>query len=124
MPGTILNRWDSSYPSGEQMKIAIIGKGNVGTALGGGLMRAGHEVRFGHRDLKEPVAAAASWGETIIMAVPFPGVPAAAKEIGQAADKKTLIDVTNALDSSLDLAVGFSTSGAEELKKLLPRRTC
>jgi 8-hydroxy-5-deazaflavin:NADPH oxidoreductase len=103
------------------MKIAIIGKGNVGTALGGGLMRAGHEVRYGHRDPKEPVNAAASWGETIIMAVPFPGVPGAAKDIGQAADGKTLIDVTNALDSSLGLAVGFSTSGAEELQKLLPR---
>jgi len=37
------------------MKIAIIGKGHVGTALATGLKRAGHEVRFGHRDPKEPV---------------------------------------------------------------------
>ncbi|HTY15185.1 MAG TPA: NAD(P)-binding domain-containing protein [Methanoregulaceae archaeon] len=102
------------------MKIAIIGKGNVGTALGGGLTRAGHEIRYGHRDPKETVASAASWGDAIILAVPFAGVPAAANEIGRASDGKTLIDVTNALDSSLDLAVGFTTSGAEELQKLLP----
>ncbi len=102
------------------MKIAIIGKGNVGTALGGGLIKAGHEIRFGHRDPEETVTRAASWGDVIILAVPFTGVSDAAKEIGQASDGKTLIDVTNALDSSLDLAVGFTTSGAEELQKLLP----
>ena len=103
------------------MKIGIIGKGNVGTALGRGLTRAGHEIRFGHRDPEETVGGAASWGEAIILAVPFPEVPGAAREIGPAADGKTLIDVTNALDSSLDLAIGFSTSGAEELQRLLPK---
>ena len=103
------------------MKIAVIGKGNAGTALGSGLMRAGHEIRFGHRDPKEPVADAVSWGEVLILAVPFPGVPEAVLEIGSRADGKTLIDVTNPLDSSLDLAVGFSTSAAEELQKMLPR---
>jgi predicted dinucleotide-binding enzyme len=36
------------------MKIAIVGKGNVGTALAAGLKRTGHEIRFGHRDPKEP----------------------------------------------------------------------
>jgi hypothetical protein len=103
------------------MRIAVIGKGNVGSALGGGLVRAGHEVRYGHRDPKEPVADAVSWGEVIVLAVPFPGVPEAVKEIGSRADGKILIDVTNPLGSSLDLAVGFSTSAAEELQKMLPR---
>ncbi len=32
------------------MRIGIIGKGNVGTALATGLSRAGHEIKFGHRD--------------------------------------------------------------------------
>ena len=41
------------------MKIAIIGKGNVGTALGFGLKRSGHEIKYGHRDLDEPVRDAA-----------------------------------------------------------------
>ena len=52
------------------MKIAIIGKGNVGTALHKGLSRAGHETKYGHRDPAEPVAEAAKWGEVIILAVP------------------------------------------------------
>ena len=52
------------------MKIAIIGKGNVGTALHKGLSKAGHETKFGHRDPAEPVADAAKWGEIIILAVP------------------------------------------------------
>ena len=32
------------------MRIAIIGAGSVGRALGGGWLRAGHEVRYGLRD--------------------------------------------------------------------------
>jgi len=40
------------------MKIAIIGKGNVGNALCNGLSSKGHEVKFGHRDPAEPVADA------------------------------------------------------------------
>jgi 8-hydroxy-5-deazaflavin:NADPH oxidoreductase len=52
------------------MKIAIIGKGNVGSALRNGLSHAGHETKFGHRDPAEPVADAAKWGDVIILAVP------------------------------------------------------
>lgn len=32
-----------------------------------------------------------------------------------------MIDVTNALDAKMSLALGFTTSGAEELQKKLPR---
>lgn len=32
-----------------------------------------------------------------------------------------LIDVTNALDKNWKLAVGFATSGAEELQRMLPK---
>jgi len=49
------------------MKIAVIGKGNVGTALAAGLQRAGHEIRFGHRDPKGSVQDAAKWGEVILL---------------------------------------------------------
>ena len=101
------------------MKIAIIGAGNVGRALGLGLKRAGHEIRYGHRDPKEPVREAAEWGDVIILAVPYHATRDAAKEIGSAADGKMLVDVTNALDQNGNLAVGFTTSAAEELQKLL-----
>ncbi len=102
------------------MKIAIIGKGNVGTSLGNGLAGAGHEIMYGHRDLNEPVSKAASWGEVIILAVPYSSVHDAAKEIGPHANGKVLVDVTNALDQNMGLAIGCSTSAAEELQKIVP----
>jgi predicted dinucleotide-binding enzyme len=102
------------------LKIAIIGKGNVGNALAKGL-RGKHEIRFGHRDPKEPVLEAAKWGDVIILAVPHDAVEDAAKTIGSAASGKTLIDVTNALDENGELAFGFTTSAAEELQKMLPQ---
>jgi len=103
------------------VKVAIIGKGHVGSALAAGLTKSDHEIRFGHRDPKEPVSAAARWGEIVILAVPYENVRDAVKEIGSAADGKPLVDVTNALDEYSDLAIGFTTSSAEEVQKLLPK---
>ncbi|MGZ4869683.1 MAG: NADPH-dependent F420 reductase [Halobacteriota archaeon] len=102
------------------MKIAMIGKGNVGTALSTGWRRAGHEIRFGHRDPREPVREAAEWGETVVLAVPFLAVPEVTAEIDSAAYGKVLVDVTNALGPGMELAIGFSTSSAEEIQKALP----
>jgi 8-hydroxy-5-deazaflavin:NADPH oxidoreductase len=102
------------------MKVAIIGKGNVGTAIAKGLSGK-HEIKFGHRDPKEPVAEAAKWGEVIILAVPYDAASAVAKELGSAADGKPVLDVSNAVGANGDLAIGFSTSAAEELQKMLPK---
>lgn len=95
-------------------KIAIIGNGNVGSALERGITRAGYEVRATGR---EKVRETAEWGDVIILAVPFSAVPEAANTIGDAASGKVLIDVTNALNDQMGLAIGFTTSGAEELQK-------
>ena len=103
------------------MKVGIIGKGNVGTALGTGLTRKGHVVKYGHRDPKEPVDRAAEWGEVLILAIPHESVEFAAKDIGSAAEGKILLDVTNAVGDNLDLTVGFTSSAAEELQKMLPK---
>jgi len=103
------------------MRIAIIGKGHVGTALGIGLKRSGHEVRYGHRDSKEPVQDAAKWGEAIILAIPHDAAAETAKEIGSTADGKTVVDVINALTPSMELATTSNTSNAEELQKMLPK---
>ena len=103
------------------MKVGIIGKGNVGTAIATGLSRKGHEIKHGHRDPKEPVSEAARWGEVIILAVPYENVADAAKTIGSSADGKVLLDVTNAIGENMNLAIGFSTSAAEELQKKLPK---
>ena len=103
------------------MKVAIIGKGHVGSAVAKGLTSKGHEVKFGHRDPKEPVLEAAKWGEIVFIAVPYDAVAQTAKELGSAADGKPVVDVTNAIGPKGELAVGFSTSGAEELQKMLPK---
>ena len=103
------------------MRIGIIGKGNVGTAIATGLSRAGHEIKFGHRDPKETVSEAAKWGEVIILAVPHSAATDASKEVSPFADGKTVIDVSNALNQKGELVIGFDTSAAEEIQKRLPK---
>jgi predicted dinucleotide-binding enzyme len=103
------------------MKIGIIGKGNVGSALAMGLSRKGHEIRFARSDPKEPVSEAAKWGEVIILAVPHRAAADVTKAVGSAANGKTVIDVSNALTENMEWAIGFSTSAAEEIQKMLPK---
>lgn len=102
------------------MKIAIIGKGNVGSALSYGLSNK-HEIKFGHRDPSEPVADAAKWGEVIILAVPHNNANDAIEEIKPYADEKVIIDVMNAIGSNMELAESCTTSTAEETQKKLPK---
>ena len=102
------------------MKIAIIGKGNVGSALGKGLTKAGHEIKFGHRDPSEPVSEAAKWGEIIILAVPHNNSVDAIENVKPFADGKTVIDVMNALGPKMELGISCTTSSAEETQKKLP----
>lgn len=102
------------------MKITIIGKGNVGSALGEGLKNAGHDIRYASRDPRDPVAEAVAWGDAVILAVPWTAHKDIVAAAGGYFSGKTVVDVSNALTPSMDLAVGFSTSWAEELQKLLP----
>ena len=104
----------------KSLKIAIIGKGNVGTALLNGL-GSKHETNFGHRDPAEPVAEAAKWGEVIILAVPHENSNDAIEEIRKYVDGKIVIDVINAIGSNGNLAISCTTSSAEETQKKLPK---
>jgi predicted dinucleotide-binding enzyme len=101
-------------------RIGIIGDGNVGSALGRGLKRAGYDVRNVGKD-EQAIRETASWAEAILLAVPFGAIDDVVKEVGSGAEGKVLIDVTNALDAHMGLAVGFTTSGAEELQRKLPK---
>ena len=101
------------------MKIAIIGNGNVGSALERGLVRGGHDVEaVGHEP--ERMKELARRADAVILAVPFGAVGDAAETLGDALDGKVVVDVTNALTEDYQLALGFDTSGAEELQAKVP----
>lgn len=101
-------------------KIAIIGQGNVGSALRRGLERAGYDVRAVGNDPTR-VRETAAWGDAIVLAVPYAAIDGALRAFGDGVDGKPLIDVTNVLTPDYRLAVGFTTSGAEELQKKAPQ---
>ncbi len=99
-------------------KIAIIGKGNVGSALKRGLERKGYEVRMTGRG--DGVLDAGKWGEILIFAMPHSAVDDALRTLGDTVKGKIIVDVTNPLTPEMGLAVGFTTSAAEELQKKAP----
>lgn len=100
-------------------KIAIIGGGNVGNALGRGASKAGHEVRIVGRD-EAATREAAEWAELVLLAVPFGAIDEVVTAVGARLEGKVVVDVTNALTEDMRLALGYTTSGAEELQKKLP----
>lgn len=101
------------------MNIGIIGKGNVGSALQRGLQRAGHNVTTVGNE-PDAMRQTASAADVVIIAVPFRAVGDAVRELGNTVDGKVLVDATNVIGPERQLAVGFTTSGAEELQKKAP----
>jgi predicted dinucleotide-binding enzyme len=118
------------------MKIAIIGAGNVGTALATSLTQAGHDVVITSRDASDAAAAAAASGATtaptnvdavrdadaVIPAIYAAGLPELAAEIGDAVAGTPVIDVSNRLQfGESGPTIDTTTSNAEELAALLPK---
>jgi predicted dinucleotide-binding enzyme len=101
-------------------RVGIIGQGNVGSALKRGLERAGHDVMTAGHD-ERAVHAIATWADVIVLAVPYAALDDVLRETDGALDGKIVVDVTNALTKDFELAVGFTTSGAEQLQAKLPR---
>ena len=110
------------------MRIAIIGTGNVGSALARALRRAHHTIVFGTRspDFSDTdqakIAEATANAEATILAVPFGAVGDVIAAAGGFAGK-VLIDATNPLgmgSRGLGLTMGFSTSGAETIAAMAP----
>lgn len=118
------------------MKIGIIGVGNIGSGLGILLAKKGHEVMFSysHDPLKVqrvvdeagPNAQsgtpeqAARFGDIVLLAVGWGAVTDALKSAGSL-DGKTLVSCVNPLTPDFSgLEVGTTTSGAEEIAKLVP----
>lgn len=118
------------------MKVAIIGTGNVGKALGGTLTRAGHEVTLAAQDVEKTrevaaaVGASASAGiadaardaDVVVLAVPYGSLEDVAGSLGSAADDTVVVDVTNPLTPDYSgLATAGGPSAAEQLAEMLPK---
>ena len=114
------------------MRLGIIGAGRVGGTLGRLWEAQGHDVRFGVRDKSKDaggglpsertvsVAEAGAFGDVIVLATPWSGTPNAVRAAGDLKGK-TVIDCTNPLLPDFSaLAVGLTTSAAEEIAKLIP----
>ena len=124
------------------MRIAILGTGDVGKALGNAFIALGHEVKMGGRDARNEKALAwakdngakasvgtfadaAGFGEIVVLAT----LGDANKKVLEAAGPesvrgKIVIDATNPLDHSGGLpprlSVGHTDSGGEQVQRQLP----
>jgi predicted dinucleotide-binding enzyme len=116
------------------MKIGVIGTGRMGSTIGTQWVRYGHDVCFGSRtpekavELAESVgesakggsyAAAAEFGDVILMATQWVGVESALNEIRELLDGKILLDCTLPLVNR-SLAVDANSSGVQEIARQVP----
>ena len=118
------------------MKIAIIGAGNVGGALGAAwAKKAGHDVIFGVRDPKSgkigpllqtigpkarvaTVPEAATSADIVVLSTPWPATESAIRSMGNIRGK-IILDATNPLTrgpEGIALEIGHSTSGGEKVQ--------
>jgi 8-hydroxy-5-deazaflavin:NADPH oxidoreductase len=113
------------------MNVAIIGAGNVGSALAAAAVKQGHTVTISadHPEHAADVAAqvgAASAGsnaeaareaDVVILAVPYGAAGTIVDEIADVADGKVIIDSTNPLNATYSDLETSGTSAAEQLQQ-------
>lgn len=97
------------------MRVAVIGKGRVGSAIAPNIAASGHDVVYGVRDPADPkyaggdgvalksMAEAGAWAEVIILAIGFDAVDGALTELGPITGK-VLVDPINPYDFMNNLA--------------------
>jgi predicted dinucleotide-binding enzyme len=116
-------------------RIGIIGAGNMGRAFATRLAAAGHDVTVTATDPAHAEEAAAKAGanaravrpagvardvDLIILAVPYSAAAEALRGAGDVTGK-TIVDISNPVTPDYSgLALGFSTSAAEEIQKVVP----
>jgi hypothetical protein len=117
-----------------EVRVAIIGSGNVGKALAGSLVRAGHGVTLSASNPEHARDAATQTGgqaaesnraavasaEAVVLAVPYPAVDGVLAEVGDALAGKLLIDATNRVDPADPGRVLDGTSAAEQIQARVP----
>jgi 8-hydroxy-5-deazaflavin:NADPH oxidoreductase len=120
------------------VNIGIIGAGNVGTGLAKHLIPNGHSVMLSFSLNMDKLRAAAAelgasvgtvaeavqFADVVALATPWTVTADALSQAGSVPGKKIIWDCTNALKPDLSgLAIGTTTSGAEEIAKLVPWAT-
>lgn len=117
------------------LTIGIIGAGNMGSAFARRLATAGHRIAItatdsaqaeqaavaaGHGARAVPTSDVARGADVVILAVPFPAADDALRAAGDLTGK-TVIDISNPLKPDMSgLALGHSTSAAEEIQRMVP----
>ena len=119
-----------------ERKIAVLGSGNVGRTLAAGFRAEGHDVVLCSRDPGRP--SLVEWAreadvalvrgadvldpEVVVLATAWEGAEAALASVDRWLDDVVLLDVSNPLrfTDRLELAVGFSDSGGEQVQRWAP----
>jgi NADPH-dependent F420 reductase len=117
------------------MKVAIIGAGNVGKALGSSLSRAGHDVTLAASSLDSARAAAqevgaraassatqaATGADVVILAIPYATAgETVASELAPIVDGTVVVDATNPIKPDYSGLATNGSSGAEEFQRRMP----
>jgi predicted dinucleotide-binding enzyme len=117
------------------MRVGIIGAGNMGAAFARRLSSASHDVFIASRDIEDARKVATTVGarvravpqrqladsvDILIAATPYPQQADALRASGSL-EGKTVVEISNPLKPDMSgLAVGFTTSAAEEVAKAVP----
>jgi NADPH-dependent F420 reductase len=98
--------------------VSIIGTGNMGQAIASVAGRGGHTVQLlGESDVDTVVT-----GDIVVLAVPYPAVPAVLEQRGSQLEGKIVVDITNPLNFETfdELTVPADSSAAAEIAARLP----
>jgi predicted dinucleotide-binding enzyme len=106
----MMGRQGSVQAADAPTRIGIIGSGNVGSAIGGSWVKRGYEVMFSSRSLDHDKALAsrlggkaragspkeaASFGDVVLIAVPYGSLPELGKALKSELDGRIVIDACN-----------------------------
>jgi len=116
------------------VKVAIVGAGNVGTALTNAAIKAGHEVTITARSTESARSTAEKTGahsiastsdavggaDIVILAVPYAALDEVVSDAGDALHGKIILDVTNPVAPDLSGRLTEGTSAAQEISDRVP----
>jgi predicted dinucleotide-binding enzyme len=116
------------------MRFAVIGSGNVGSAIGRAAQRTGHDVIIASDSPEHAAALGDSLGvqttpslvdavagaDAVVLAVPFAAFPDVGGQIAEAVAGKIVVDVSNPVREDLSDLATTVVSAAEMVQQLLP----